>query len=390
MIRLILSVLVISFGYSSALYATDVEIDTTKREVGPGFTHMEITKDLPDELQRINVLKMDITREENQIETAMANDELGGGTEHTTSMSQRNSEDGNIVFGALNGDYFGQTTNPFEMVRNNHIEDGEFVFGKSYFRSQFGVENGTTPFINILDFHGYVSGDDDDDLNVAISGVNQRRADHEVVIYTEKIGSTRTDDDGIEIELSFEGDSMPMNSTTQATVEQIDEDSGDNEVPENRIILSAEGPGHETLQALEEGDQLELNMGTLAAPEGSVIAVDGEQAEISGYNEGRAADELILFDSHMGATTGTNEHGTEVRIVPTENDDIYEVIEIESGVGDMSIGEDEYILSGHGEAREFLDDHISEGDEITLDITMIDYDYISALIGGGPRLVHSG
>ena len=85
---------------------------------------------------------------------------------------------------------------------------------------------------------------------------------------------------------------------------------------------------------------------------GSIITSDSIKI-ISGVNKIRNADELIIYNSFMGTTTSTNQFGTEVRIIPIDNwlvnDTIRCIIDtVVQGVGNIAIGTNKAVLSGHG------------------------------------------
>lgn len=91
--------------------------------------------------------------------------------------------------------------------------------------------------------------------------------------------------------------------------------------------------------------------GEVRTPTGSI--------PISGYNEPRGEDALVVYNSFRGTSTGANEFGTEVLVRPTSawvvNDTVEAVVEaVEVGVGDMEIPEGWAVLSAHGSAADVL------------------------------------
>jgi hypothetical protein len=129
---------------------------------------------------------------------------------------------------------------------------------------------------------------------------------------------------------------------------------------------------------------------------GNVYASSGEQTEITRFNAERQTNNLIMYNRFFGSSTRTNEYGTEVRLEPLSGFAINEVIQFlvtekSSGVGNMTFQENEYVLSGHGSAQTFLDTHIAVEDTIGVRLgTNPDKGNLSALMGGGPRLVTNG
>ncbi len=391
MIRSILPLLLLSLLLCNISYGSDAEIDTTKREVGPGMTHIVIIDD--DKPQRNHILKFDISKEENRIESQIANDKVGAGFETTVSMSQRNEADGNVVIGALNADFFGiqAPSNPFGFLSANHIEDGSYIIGKQPGRPQFGVENGTLPFIDYIDLEGVVIKPDID-LQMPVYGVNSQPDDSNVILFTEHISSLPSFEEGVQVVLTPAGDGVHFNSWAEATVDQIVEEEDGLSVSENQLILATRNDDYGSeLTELSEGDQVEIRTGNETAVSGDVAAGNGEFS-ISGYNTSRGENDLILYDSDFGFSTQTNEFGAEAILTPVnENNGIYEVDELEDGVGNITIPEEGYVLSGHGDAAEFLTDNLEQGSEVTLDLAFeADYDFITALVGGNHVLVENG
>jgi hypothetical protein len=256
--------------------------DTTITEVAPGFIHYVIND--PQGPYHINILEIDVTDTTVILETALARDRLGGGLERTSALSGRISRSGYVVVGAINGDFYGisQPLNPYGFLANSQILNSEYVFGRTFHRSSFGVRDGRTPLVDIINFNGSLIIDDN--LTYSISRVNAQR--------------------------------------------------------------------------------LENN--------------------------------LIVYNAFFGPSTDTNKYGTEVRLQPvseisTASPVSMVVREIETGVGNMNIGAGDYILSGHGTASSFLTNYVTIGDTVSLTLgTYPDLDQVTALIGGGPRIIDQG
>jgi len=256
--------------------------DTTITEIAPGFVHYVIND--PQGPYHINILEIDVTDTTVVLETALARDRLGGGLERTSALSGRISRSGYVVVGAINGDFYGisQPLNPYGFLANSQILSSEYVFGRTFHRSSFGVREGRVPLVDVINFRGSLMIDDN--LSYQISRVNAQR--------------------------------------------------------------------------------LENN--------------------------------LIVYNAYFGPSTDTNQYGTEVRLQPvseisTASPISMVVLEIETGVGNMSIGAGDYILSGHGTASSFLTNHITIGDTVSLTLgTNPDLGQVTALIGGGPRIIDEG
>jgi len=128
---------------------------------------------------------------------------------------------------------------------------------------------------------------------------------------------------------------------------------------------------------------------------GSVITSDSIKI-ISGVNKIRNTDELIIYNSFMGTTTSTNQFGTEVRVIPIDNwlvnDTIRCIIDtVVSGVGNISIGTNKAVLSGHGISSAFLVNNLFKDDTIKIVLNLNPaLPKLEQLIGGNTWLVHNG
>ncbi len=264
------------------ILATLAARDTTATNVAPGFVHYSISD--PTGPFYIQVLEIDLSVPDNILTTALANDVMGQGFERTSAISRRKTTSGNIVIGAINGDFYGisDPTNPYGYLANSMIIEGEYVFGRSHQRSSFGIIDRNKPAAQVINFSG--------------------------------------------------------------------------------------------------------SAGTFS----------GASRNITGLNSERGTNALILYNSYFGETTRTNSFGTEIGLLPLEpiaiNTELaFQVMTIESGTGNMSIGAGGYILSGHGTAAEFLEEHVTVDDTITLYIGADpELGNMTGLMGGGPRLVIEG
>jgi hypothetical protein len=128
---------------------------------------------------------------------------------------------------------------------------------------------------------------------------------------------------------------------------------------------------------------------------GSVITIDSTRS-ISGVNKTRGTDELIFYNSFKGSTTSTNQFGTEVRITPIDNwfvnDTIRCIVDtVVVGIGNMSIGTNKAVLSGHGISASFLLNNLNDDDTIRIVLRLTPaLPKIEQLIGGNTWLIQNG
>ncbi len=126
---------------------------------------------------------------------------------------------------------------------------------------------------------------------------------------------------------------------------------------------------------------------------GEVVAPGGRYA-LTGYNETRQEDALVLFNPFVNST-GTNSFGTEVVVRPvtpwTVNDTLLVVAEtVEAGVGNRAVPAGKAVLSGHGAAATFLQG-IQPGDTLRVFQKLTPgLPGLTQLVSGNPQLTVGG
>lgn len=118
---------------------------------------------------------------------------------------------------------------------------------------------------------------------------------------------------------------------------------------------------------------------------------------VTGINMGRGENNLIVYNSHYGATTGTNSYGTEVvlncdRLIGYNGTFECTVMGAPTGgVGSMSIPANQYVLSGHGTASSFVAS-LKSGDKVTLNLNteLATGGTVSQMAGGQPIILKDG
>jgi hypothetical protein len=127
---------------------------------------------------------------------------------------------------------------------------------------------------------------------------------------------------------------------------------------------------------------------------GELIA-NSQSRQVNGINKDRNTDELILFNSFYGASTGTNIYGTECRLALFNdwfvNDTLRGVVEALSSAGNMNLAKGKAVLSGHGAAEVFLQNNVQLGDTVTLILCLQPgYPQLKQVVGGNPKIVDNG
>ena len=113
---------------------------------------------------------------------------------------------------------------------------------------------------------------------------------------------------------------------------------------------------------------------------------NGVRLDITGINEKRGAESVILYSPAWGETTGTNREGIEFVVIKST------VTEVSNG--NAKIPEDGYVISFSGSPVETLGQILKPGDKIETKISFVPYATsprsILHLISGGPRLLKNG
>ena len=128
---------------------------------------------------------------------------------------------------------------------------------------------------------------------------------------------------------------------------------------------------------------------------GGALLTPSDTLAITGYNEPRGADALVLYNAFQGPTTGTDAGGTEVVIRPTGgwivNDTVEAVVErVAVGAGDAAIPDGWAVLSGTGGAGDALG-RVAEGARVRVVATVTPGRRgLEDLISGRPLLLVGG
>lgn len=125
---------------------------------------------------------------------------------------------------------------------------------------------------------------------------------------------------------------------------------------------------------------------------GRVTLPDRTVIELSGVNRPRGDDEWIWYNSFFGPSTGTNVYGVEVIVRPVPqragDHEFFEVIQIDTSIGDHPLNDSTCVLSFHTPAKKSPASRFAVGMKIRLQMTP--YSDAAFAIGGFPLLVEKG
>ena len=128
---------------------------------------------------------------------------------------------------------------------------------------------------------------------------------------------------------------------------------------------------------------------------GHVLA-NSQSIFINNINMDRNENQLLFYNSYMGANTGTNQWGKEILVAPLTswivNDTVScRVEKIEDYVGSMAIPKGKAVLSAHGASIAFFTDNVALGDTVKIILSLQPHpDSLKALVGGFPKIVKNG
>jgi len=122
----------------------------------------------------------------------------------------------------------------------------------------------------------------------------------------------------------------------------------------------------------------------------------GYSKSISSLNDTVRTNSLVMFNKYFGSSTKTNNTVTELRLKRVSplviGDTIKFVVKAKNvGLGNMTYNPDEYVLSGNGTSKAFLDSTILVNDTIKIVFNTNPFrGQIYSMTGGGPTLVING
>ena len=121
-------------------------------------------------------------------------------------------------------------------------------------------------------------------------------------------------------------------------------------------------------------EEMQGLIGSVGSFSGKVF-FKGDTMKIHHINYTRSENQLVLYNRHNAASTLTNEYGTELRMRLIDGDSWHTncrvqavVLEKQENVGNMSLSDDEFVLSAHGTMVEHLT-AANVGDTLTIKLS---------------------
>lgn len=316
---------------------------------------------------------------------------LGDGSIHRVDLIDQEREDGKLSIFTRN---YGSTTKPplpqtMEAIITNDIVTAKYAGSTkgTYIPSNGYVLSGTGSTAALID---HLTIGDSITANfpipifpskyfilngevVPITQVNAGRGAADIVLYLPAYGpDTKTNPWGMDI--TVEGGKVTKISVMMqdASGNWVDNNSV---IPEGGYVLSiqAESPFYNKFNgSVQIGDAVELNTSNEVLIQASKTAYDAlnpksREDNPGGWDDGsnapfpgnRGADQLIIYDSSYGASTGTNPWGYEV-IVNADG----KVAHV--GGNNSNIPPGGYVVSGHGIKASWLNEQVYVGSTFIL------------------------
>lgn len=271
--------------------------------IGPGVTFESFSTQINGNSETMQVLEIDSANPYLAFRASSPKDQVQN-LETVSAQAKRQSQPGNWVIGAINGDFFNISGNYRGVPSGLHIKDGELLSAPGY-DAVFGLDEAKQPFIEYITMGGSVTVQGSDYRN-RINAVNKSRFDNNLVLYTPSFGSTtRTNVYGTEVVLT--GLSLPFRPNTyyNATVSEVREATGNTTIPRDGVVLSGHGTGAMYLNLLSPGAQVvfsvDLSKTGISQAIGGLpkVVIDGNIAPSSELSKTKNA-----FQSHPRTAVG--------------------------------------------------------------------------------------
>lgn len=212
--------------------------ERTERDLAPGLRYAQIRRGLPHGPLSAYVLEIDRERllRARSLRLGLAGDGQRFALEPTSRIAQREG-----AFAAVNGGYFARSGEPLGLV----MRDRRILSGPLYTRSLLAFGGTSTPFIDGTQISGSIQLPNGE--SAAIDGLNQRRWDGQLVLYTPMWGvTTRTEPSASAVEFAV-----------LASGQVIGKGQGNLAIPPGGFVLSASGAEAEWLaRRLRVGDRV--------------------------------------------------------------------------------------------------------------------------------------
>ncbi|MNX04850.1 hypothetical protein D3C86_344460 [compost metagenome] len=212
--------------------------ERTERVLAPGLRYEQLRRGLAHGPLSAHILRIDRERlvSTSSLRLGMGGDGMRFSLEPTSGIARRHG-----AIAAVNGGYFARTGEPLGLVMHNR----QVLSGPINTRSLLAFGGTSTPFVDGTQMSGSIQLPNGE--STGIDGINQRRWDGQLMLYTPLWGATtRTEPASSAVEFAV-----------LASGQVIGRSQGDLAIPPGGFVLSASGAEAEWLsRRLRVGDRL--------------------------------------------------------------------------------------------------------------------------------------
>ena len=316
--KILLSIFAFCMGVSSyaalTLNGVAYNIDTLSMyPAGPGATFYELRMlRQSDAKGRLDcwLLTVDTRNPYVHIEEVLGKGQIVG-TERPSAMATRSTTDNKIFFAGTNGDFF-VTTGDVGLPVGLTIVNSEFAHTPSAATSRRagGVTDDGLGILatNLSYSFKLISGTD----TLKIHHVNYKRADNELVLYNaHNAATTGTNAYGTELQAELlPGERWQTSGTMKLKITDKQQNVGSMPLSTGKVVLSGHGAMATALDAMNIGDEVEVNMSLIFdGKEVDVAQCIGGDTYALIVNNGKVEQSNFWNELHPRTAFGTSEDG---------------------------------------------------------------------------------
>ncbi len=275
LVAISLAILVSFASYAqtkTTIYGSSYVVDTLQcSKVGPGvkFTSLKFTGETTNMVFRTFFLHVDVDNNPNlSARCELANDSIIG-VETVRSHAEKRSKPGSYYIAGVNGDFY-TTQKPVGIPIYACNQNGKMATPPNGYTPVFAITDALTPWCTPLQQHTSMKVNGGSDI--VINGVNNTLYTNELRLFNDLQGKyTHTAAGCKEIALELvEGEKWLINSTMKMRVKGESSTSGNMAIVPNQAVLSADGTAIAVIDALKDGDIIELNLNQPLVDAGSI------------------------------------------------------------------------------------------------------------------------
>ncbi|MBL7067399.1 MAG: phosphodiester glycosidase family protein [Candidatus Marinimicrobia bacterium] len=322
--KIFLFIVIFSMLFKAVYGSEPFFITTLTNQVGPGVIHRKIIE--PNEPWTLNVLEIDLTNPNINVESIKAGDRLGVKLP-IRIQAENHSYEGHMAVGAINADYSSGPDHGWPV--NSQVVNGEIVKlewvnpDNPIYWPTIAFDENNKPSLEINAYSSRITANS---TFTDISEINRDRGTNDLILYNSFHGvSTDTDNNGTEILIS------PLygwfvNDTIQCIVESIESGIGNMAIPVGKAVLSGNGTESTFLEEnISLGDTIQLFLGLIPSISKlkhlvggfPTIIKNGQNYAVEGYYEEGGAS-TFHTDLHPRTAVGFSADSTKLYFITVD------------------------------------------------------------------------